>query len=385
MSRPASARIRRNAVAKKSAASKTTVKKTSSKAKTSKSSTPKTAAKSSKAPSKKSSASKPTPSEDGAVAAKTTRKPTSKKPSAKKSGSAAASTAKKQTSKAGTSKTATKKSTSKKTVKKPSGSKKTASKSTTLKKTATTASAAKKQGSTKSAKPVQSKSSKAKESPAAKSAAPSKSEGDKAAAQAESDSKNAGRKGITVVENRPRRKSPAKSKITPPTGTLGSLLAKRRRQPLIPSGPDAPPSRHGAFGQDEEGSSSRKKPKSPFKKRELDGFREQLLSKRRELVGDVTNMESGMASRGDRGGNPALDVAEQGSDAYDQSLSIGLAEADRKIIREIDDAIRRIEDGSFGLCEVTHEPIGVERLKQLPWARLSIEAAREIERRGGSR
>ncbi|MGP1272899.1 MAG: TraR/DksA family transcriptional regulator [Phycisphaerales bacterium] len=209
---------------------------------------------------------------------------------------------------------------------------------------------------------------------------------DTKSAQAETaDSKKSGRKGITIVENRPKRKTTGKPKITPPTGTLGALLAKRRRQPLIPSGPDAPPSPFGTFGQDGEEAGSKRKLKSPFKKRELDGFREKLLAKRRELVGDVANMESGMASRGDRGGNPALDVAEQGSDAYDQSLSIGFAEADRKIIREIDEALKRIDDGTYGLCEMTRQPIGVERLNQLPWARLSIEAAREIERRGGGR
>ncbi|MEO1718379.1 MAG: TraR/DksA C4-type zinc finger protein [Planctomycetota bacterium] len=186
------------------------------------------------------------------------------------------------------------------------------------------------------------------------------------------------------MENRSRKKK-AESKFQPPPSTLGSLLAKRKRQPLIPSGPNAPTSEFSIFGDDGDDKAQGKKVKSPFKKKELDKFREILLMKRRELAGDVEEMERSMASLGDRDGNPALDVAEQGSDAYDQSLSIGLAEADRKLIREIDEALRRIDEGVYGVCEVTKQPISTQRLNELPWTRLSIEAARDAERRGGGR
>ncbi|HED52963.1 MAG TPA: TraR/DksA family transcriptional regulator [Phycisphaerales bacterium] len=91
-------------------------------------------------------------------------------------------------------------------------------------------------------------------------------------------------------------------------------------------------------------------------------------------------MQQGVLSQGDKGGDPATDVAEQGSDAYDQSLSIGLAEVDRKLIQEIDDAIERINAGTFGICEHTLEPIDLKRLEELPWTRYSIKAAQELER-----
>ena len=74
-------------------------------------------------------------------------------------------------------------------------------------------------------------------------------------------------------------------------------------------------------------------------------------------------------------------LAEQGSDTYGQSLSLDLAAADRRLIKEIDDALKRIADGSYGVCELTGKPIRAERLEELPWARYSIEAARELERR----
>lgn len=231
-------------------------------------------------------------------------------------------------------------------------------------------------------KPVK-KTAKAEAEAAAMAAAKKAAEKKIADAKAADAKKNSGRKGITIVDDKPKRRQP----MAKPTKLLGpppgiSLLGSKRK-PLISSGPKAPESVHSTFntGHDEE-EKPRKKLKSPFGKKELDKYREVLLQKRRDLVGDVSTMERGVLSLGDKTGDPATDVAEQGSDAYDQSLSIGLAEVDRKLIREIDAAIKRIDEKVYGLCELTGEPISAQRLNELPWARHSIEAARELERRG---
>lgn len=199
------------------------------------------------------------------------------------------------------------------------------------------------------------------------------------------DASKSGRKGITIVTPKPAKKSPSK----PPPGPLlpasvGRLLDPKgpARKPLIPSGPKATPSRAlGAHGGVEEPVTPKATGKSPFGKRDLDRFRALLLAKRAELVGDVNTMET-QALRGQSGSlsNLPQHMAEQGSEAYDQSLSLDLAAADRKLIREIDDALNRIAAGTFGLCERTGKPIKIERLEELPWARYSIEAARELER-----
>lgn len=195
--------------------------------------------------------------------------------------------------------------------------------------------------------------------------------------------KNSGRKGITIVDDKPKRRQ----SMTKPTRVLGPPpgvgLMGTKRKPLIASGPKAPESQHSVFNtEQEEEEKPRKKLKTPFAKKDLDKYRDILLNKRRELVGDVSTMELGVLNLGNKSGDPATDVAEQGSDAYDQSLSIGLAEVDRKLIREIDAAIKRIEEKVFGLCEISGEPISAQRLNELPWARYSIESARELERRG---
>lgn len=77
-----------------------------------------------------------------------------------------------------------------------------------------------------------------------------------------------------------------------------------------------------------------------------------------------------------------LDLDEKGGDEADQTMRL-LAEQEmlnlndrlRSQLFEIESALGRIESGSFGLCEETEEPIEVERLKAIPWTRLSIEGA----------
>lgn len=195
----------------------------------------------------------------------------------------------------------------------------------------------------------------------------------------------AGRKGITVVQRAPAKKS-GKSKgtltsIAPPGATRllgpGGLIKK----PLIASGPKAAAVRPlGSHAPEDE--ATRVSAKSTMGKRDLEHFRQLLLRKRAELAGDIEQMEA-EALQGGSGSlsNLPQHMADQGSDTFDQSLALDLAAADRRLLREIEAALKRIQDGTYGMCEATGKPIRHERLEELPWARYSIEAARELERR----
>jgi len=219
----------------------------------------------------------------------------------------------------------------------------------------------------------------------AKTAAPAKAAAAaKSAEGAASDAAKAGRKGITVVAakavKKPVAKPPVHSMIP---ASVGRLLDPKNpiRRPLIPSGPKAAHVRPLGSQMERDPEPELPKAKTPFNKKELEHYRQKLIRKRAELVGDVATMES-QALRGQSGAlsNLPQHMAEQGSEAYDQSLSLDLAAADRKLIKEIDDALARIAAGTFGICIVTGKPIGIERLEELPWASLSIEAARAAER-----
>ncbi|HVZ94889.1 MAG TPA: TraR/DksA C4-type zinc finger protein [Phycisphaerales bacterium] len=123
--------------------------------------------------------------------------------------------------------------------------------------------------------------------------------------------------------------------------------------------------------------------KSPLPKKELMQFREILLAKRHELVGDVKSMETeALLGGGGSLSHLPQHMADQGTDTYDQSLNLDLAASQRGIVREIDMALERINNNTFGICELTGKPIDKERLMNTPWARYSIEAARQIERVG---
>jgi DnaK suppressor protein len=63
-----------------------------------------------------------------------------------------------------------------------------------------------------------------------------------------------------------------------------------------------------------------------------------------------------------------------------QRMSMELRERELKRLHEVEEALYRIEEGSYGLCEETGEPINEKRLEKIPWVRLSIEAQEELER-----
>jgi len=80
---------------------------------------------------------------------------------------------------------------------------------------------------------------------------------------------------------------------------------------------------------------------------------------------------------------PSDEIVEDGDQAQtyiNQNVTFGLRERELSRLREIESALLRIENGSYGFCEETDEPIEKKRLEKVPWARLSIAAAEEKER-----
>jgi RNA polymerase-binding protein DksA len=115
--------------------------------------------------------------------------------------------------------------------------------------------------------------------------------------------------------------------------------------------------------------------------RELEHFRDLLLEKRRELVGDMYSMESeALRSSGSNLSNLPVHMADMGTDNYEQEFTLGLVEKDRGLLREINSALAKIQNGTYGICEGTGKPINKVRLEAQPWARHSIEYARQMQR-----
>ena len=112
--------------------------------------------------------------------------------------------------------------------------------------------------------------------------------------------------------------------------------------------------------------------------RDLRHFRDLLLTKRRQLQGDMTSMEKeALQSEGSNLSHLPVHMADMGTDNYEQEFTLTLVDRDRKIVEEIDHALEKIEDKTYGICEGTGQMIGRERLEAQPWARYSIEYARQ--------
>ena len=119
-------------------------------------------------------------------------------------------------------------------------------------------------------------------------------------------------------------------------------------------------------------------------KDEFAQYKKLLLSLRERLVGNVDSMqgEALKRSRQDASGdlsNVPIHMADVGTDNYERELMIELIQSGEASVRNIDSALERIEEGSFGICEVCSKKIGKERLKAVPYAKLCIDCQREEE------
>jgi RNA polymerase-binding transcription factor DksA len=72
--------------------------------------------------------------------------------------------------------------------------------------------------------------------------------------------------------------------------------------------------------------------------------------------------------------------ADAGSDAYDCDFALNLLSHAQDALYDIDQALRRIESGTYGICEISGKPIPHERLKAIPWARLTVECQSQLEK-----
>ncbi len=111
--------------------------------------------------------------------------------------------------------------------------------------------------------------------------------------------------------------------------------------------------------------------------RQLEYFKQKLLDWKEDILRESRETLSHLQT--DTENHP--DIADRASSETDRALELRTRDRQRKLISKIDEALRRIEDGSYGYCEETGEPIGLARLDARPIATLSLEAQERHERR----
>jgi RNA polymerase-binding protein DksA len=113
-------------------------------------------------------------------------------------------------------------------------------------------------------------------------------------------------------------------------------------------------------------------------------FRDALLEERKRVEAAIQNLhdENPGTLAEDAGEETAYDnhLADTATETYDRELDYTLEENSEQILAEIDAALKRIEEGTYGICTNRGEEISEERLEALPWATLCIDCARDRER-----
>jgi DnaK suppressor protein len=111
--------------------------------------------------------------------------------------------------------------------------------------------------------------------------------------------------------------------------------------------------------------------------RQLEYFKQKLQDWKEEILRESRETLSHLQT--DTENHP--DIADRASSETDKALELRTRDRQRKLISKIDEALRRIEEGNYGFCEETGEPIGLQRLEARPIATLSLEAQERHERR----
>lgn len=125
--------------------------------------------------------------------------------------------------------------------------------------------------------------------------------------------------------------------------------------------------------------------KGTLAKTDIDYFKQLLLKKRLEIIGDVNYIEkealkkSRLDAAGDLSSMP-IHMADIGTDNFEQEFVLGLMDSERKMLVEINEALIRIDNGVYGICQGTSKPIAKARLEAKPWARYCIEYATMVEK-----
>ena len=115
----------------------------------------------------------------------------------------------------------------------------------------------------------------------------------------------------------------------------------------------------------------------------FEAYQKLLLKTRDQITGDIRHLSSdNNGSSNDGGGDVsghALHMADVATDMYDREFALGLAANDRELLASINQAMSRIEDGTYGTCSQCKKPIAATRLKALPYAQTCLKCQEKLE------
>ncbi len=177
-------------------------------------------------------------------------------------------------------------------------------------------------------------------------------------------------------------KAPAAKKIAPKKKTTSQ---KKKNGSSGPTHAFVPTTVDELLGRPSRKIQKSNRKSKPLTKKELQKFRELLLELRDRVIDEISFISndnlnrSSKESSGDLSGY-SFHMADQGTDNYDREFAASLLNTEHDVLYEIDEALRRIDQGTYGICEISGHTIERERLKVLPFARFSVAVQSEIEK-----
>jgi len=133
------------------------------------------------------------------------------------------------------------------------------------------------------------------------------------------------------------------------------------------------------LGQGPSKASSNGRPKV---KQQWAKYYKHLLELRERLMHQMSGLAKESA---EEMSNYSLHMADSGTDNFDRDFALSLLSSDQDAIYEIEEALKRIEKGTYGVCELTGKPIPAPRLEAIPWTRFTVEAQSQLEKEGALR
>lgn len=126
--------------------------------------------------------------------------------------------------------------------------------------------------------------------------------------------------------------------------------------------------------------------KKKFNKKEAQDFKKRILKLKEEVIAEIKHISDDTLKKSQKDASGDISgytyhMADVATDSYDREFSLGIASNEREILYELDDALKKIEDQTFGICEECKALITKKRLLAVPYARLCMKCQLKKEKR----
>ncbi len=117
----------------------------------------------------------------------------------------------------------------------------------------------------------------------------------------------------------------------------------------------------------------------PLKKPEVERFKQRLLGMRAELTKTLKGVQREVQTPDEATGY-SQHQADQGTDDFDRTINLELTQTELNLLRQIDRALEKVEEGTYGVCDITQDDIPIKRLEALPYASMTVQAQEKFEK-----